>query len=1243
MNTVPLSGTDTDITFFPDDTIDTVRQLVALNLRSHPDRLFIEAKTKLPADYYASDPRNWTDLFLRLSFDGQVIKSDMMRIYLEQTRPGSGVDYRDVTRDDWERHPEDLQKLYNPDHDFDEWRILGVDNGFVMPLPPQDMSDLKATRIPVPQRLSLYETFHKYPVVEFRATELGADASELVKLNYAPFLTAETPANLEGFRNQIEGSQNQLRALLNLDVPSHTEVSILRAKWFIPWVSTRFSAPHTRFEQIFYGMTVNETTPYIGYFTGKDEAMRHKFYVKDPKKKDTFLDTTVWKSWLSSTQPQRRLPTLLLYRGGKDRNSFDRIAVTSKDVTISTFRSKDNHESLETLRKHMQTWLGTLDALLPFVRTGDLEESRWELGDLTAYATYKQDVREFDLLRFGCIQTIFGIQGNTFRLLRAEHGATDMTPQDLQAYQILSDDDVVPGTRLLEDEMNISEDAAAQLFQRFQDLQDEQFNFEKDIRGYPIIRFGGKDVTITFVSDLTRVLQYVDVLRYIITPGVDGEDLNRVCPRRMEEVAPAAVVPQQVPEPMGEVDEEFEAAFGDIEGGQRKVKVEDKKTGTYNYFNDRLQKFNPELFDKTLYPKKCDKPRQVLVLTPSETETIRAEKGDAYTFEDIPVNEKMVLENPEGTAYCPPFWCMRDEIPLRKDQLVDNACPVCDGKVRTSDSENPAEFTVISRDADAKYPKMMSVDDKKFPCCYKKPGAVSKVLAIASTDDTYVLSTPTLPELRMGYVTDSTIETLGVKTNYADSVNNGRLVSGKKDVFRIGIGRPSKTLPLILKGAAVKDPKDAPEKVKLCSFYRSWSIMGPGATIEEKTINGIQNAYEQGTMEMLDELEYVTTFLQASVMRFDTRENKLICGFWSDVIDPSTRAILLLDNDLLGMVTRRKEKRGPKFDYEANLYKLPFTKERLAALQIKYRKACASNIPTFDDAVLELNASGNAAYEIIQDPFGRAQAVIVPGKIILPFKPITREPIAGVSIRSGYSDVKDEELPTGDDVRTFLQGTTHPGFKVIKALQNIDGKSVELLLVSGFRIPIQPEDGDANQPSHEILETIRRKTEETLVKGEPNKDDVKEARDIMYRSEIFEFLLYTLSRDVQETKYEDLRDAISNRSRGLKKKLREWLHAEAHWDESMTPVEFVNKIRTPCGQLTNKDSCNSSSLCGWTKNTCKVRVKPIVGKDEILNRITKTLLENDKQRALVLDERLSPFFSTVLYLELPNELITSDV
>jgi hypothetical protein len=134
-----------------------------------------------------------------------------------------------------------------------------------------------------------------------------------------------------------------------------------------------------------------------------------------------------------------------------------------------------------------------------------------------------------------------------------------------------------------------------------------------------------------------------------------------------------------------------------------------------------------------------------------------------------------------------------------------------------------------------------------------------------------------------------------------------------------------------------------------------------------------------------------------------------------------------------------------------------------------------------------------------------------------------------------------------------------------------------------------------------------------------------------------------LSKDIQTDDWEDLRRIIESRGGKLYKALEKWLGDSAYGDATQSPVEFVNKVRKPCGQYTNKDSCNSSSLCGWHRNTCKIRVKPIVEKEDILKRMTTTLRDNDKQRSLVLDDALSPFFSTILYLEMPHELITTVV
>jgi hypothetical protein len=132
--------------------------------------------------------------------------------------------------------------------------------------------------------------------------------------------------------------------------------------------------------------------------------------------------------------------------------------------------------------------------------------------------------------------------------------------------------------------------------------------------------------------------------------------------------------------------------------------------------------------------------------------------------------------------------------------------------------------------------------------------------------------------------------------------------------------------------------------------------------------------------------------------------------------------------------------------------------------------------------------------------------------------------------------------------------------------------------------------------------------------------------------------MFSLSKDVQED--DDLRSMIETKSANLYKALGKWFKEKAYEDTTKSPIDFINKVRTPCGQFT-KDTCKRSSLCGWSKHTCRIRVKPILDKTSLLTRLVKTLRNNDKQRALVLDERLSPFFSTVLYMEMPHELYKS--
>ena len=1273
MKTVPVSGTIQPVSFYEDDTIDTVRQVIALHVNSHPDRLFLEVKASLPKEYYATNPLHWTNLFLRLSLDGKRISQDRMKIYLEQTRVGTGVSARDITKEEWEDHPEDLRPLFDPDTDFEEWRILGVDevHSFVLPLPPRDIPDVPAASRPIPQTQSLYETLHPYDVTELRATPVTSGTTPLILLNYFPRMKPDTPNTIETLRASIQSSQTQLKRLLELDTPKHETVSIVRAKWYIPLVSTEITAPRTRFEQIFYGMTVSPETPYIGYFTAKTETMRSKFYCRDPKQKVPLLDVSMFKGWLNNTQPQRRLPTLLLYRG-TSRASFDRIAITNRDITVDIRRDKDSKESLDELKQNALEWMKTLDALTPFLTLSDIDISRWELGDLSVVASYAKDIREFDMLRFPCLQSLFGFQNDTFRLLRAEHTTDDVSPRELQALQILNQDYAVQTPDYLAEQLDIPLDEANELFTTV--LQrSEEINLEKSLRAYPTVKFSNKEVIIKFVTNLERTLQYANILRHVLTS--DSELVDSVCPRRMERVVPKVAIPQQEIQMEGEIsaDDDFNALMGfgaDDEAPvpvkeeetqapvkSKKIRVQSRAQGTYNVFNNRLQKFDPATFDKSIYPSKCDKPKQAIVLTAQDKSRV----GPDYDFSGLPTNETLDLKDPDGTVICPPYWCIRDELPLREDQLVSKEdgqlhCPVCDGKVRTTDDLDTLEYTVIKRDTGAKYPDyiktLSTINKRKIPCCFQTPRPMSEVLA-PKEEATYVLDalSTNVPGLRFAYLSSELVERLGLTTNYAKTVKKGRLGSGESDIFRIGVGRPSKTLPILLNDKTpILRPREARENVLQCSFFRTWKDRKEGDTQIDRIISSIDNAYQRGDLGMLEELEYVTTFLKCEVIRVDMELGQVTCGFWSDSGGATSRTIALLGNTVLAQVTRVKEKKAYKSEFLTDLRKSVF-KETLPILRDRHARACAVNTPVLSDAIAELQLKNIAQYEVILDPFKRIQSVFVPKRILLPIQPSNTQADQGVPVREGYADIQPDELPSGDDVRAFLSDTKHAKFKVQASLQDVAGKVVEIELTSGFRVPIVPEEPESTNTPKEVIETVSRFSEKMLVDGEPNKEDIRLAQEITYSSEIYEFLMFSLSKDIEtgpdgsilDPTYEVLRNSIVNRGAALYKELGKWFKAEAYEDSTKSPVEFVSKVRTPCGQFTDKDKCNKSNLCGWHKNTCKIRVKPIVEKEDVLKRITKTLRDNDKQRSLVLDGRLSPFFSTVLYLEMPNELITTSI
>jgi hypothetical protein len=1268
MKTVPIAGTGSSVSFFEDDTLETVRQQIATTLNTHPDRLFLEIEVQLPEEYY-EDAHHWDGLFLRMSLDGVRLDLSLFKEYLERKRPGTGVKESMWSREDWNSKPDSLKDLYSPGAGFSEWRVFGLtgDHSFILPLPPRDLA-VPSTRIPIANLQLLFETLYTdvsqdgLPGSAFRVTEITPESSQLVKRVYFPLFRDDTPNRLtDSAIRSLRSTSDQLTKLMALEVVDPKQVSILRAKWYIPLSGTEFTAPRARFEQIFYGLTLSKKTPYIGFFTSKQEKTRHKFFVVNPEEKTPSLDLPMWKSWTSTTLPQRRLPTLLLYRG-TSRTSFDRIAVTPKDIQFTIVRGKNSPGTISEIQLALYDWFNSMDALTPFVDSADLAISRWSLQDLSILGTYSKEITEFDMRRFPCIQSLFSYQDETFRLLRADRQVENFTPLEVQAFQALQDTDT-PGISTLT-EIGMTPEDADTLFTKFANLGDD-LDLERVLKGFPTIRFSNKEVILSAITTVDRAMKYASILRHVLTS--EDEAVNAVCPRRVETVEATAVVPQQVAVYSGEfqVDDDFladlglsepapepvEAAPSETPSQKKRVRITDKNRSTYNYFNKRLQEFDPETFDSTLYPGKCDKNKQVVVLTPEDEARIEPEFNPRNYGKILPEKKQkrdssliLEMDNPAGIATCPQYWCVKDQIPLRETQLVNGACPKCGGKVRSGKDEDMTEFSVIKRDQDSVFPGYIrSIKDKQIPCCYKEERSEVLVPKDDKTDDSYILSSARTPAMRMGYISETLASSLKIPIQYEKSIKKSRLDSGKSDFFRVGLGRPSKTLPFFLKDAnAVPDPKDAAKSVLLCSFARTWTEMGEGETQLERIVSGVQTAYSEGRLSLMDEVEYVTSVIGCKVIRINTITQSVSCGFWTERLAPQDRTIILIDQDILAHVVRSSEKaKGfAKYAYTVNVRETVFPKSMLSLVTTLHAQACASDRPRFSDAENEVRSKGRT-YEVILDPFHRVQALFIPKVVVLPVQPSAYETLPGVHVRSGYADIQPNELPTRETLRSFLDKTTHKGFKWVEDLKDSEGRVVESLLASEFRAPFQPEAAGPGE-AREVLYTMAHHKEKDLIEGSPNTEDQQLADSISYAAEVFDFLMFSLSKDIQKEEYVNLREEIASRSKNLYKQLDQWLKKEAHWDATQGPRAFVNKVRTPCGQFEEKDACASSSLCGWKAGQCKIKVDSSVDRAQVLRRMTKTLAENEKQRALVLDDRMFPFFSTVLYMEMPHELITTN-
>lgn len=1283
-----------NVSFFDDDSVDIVRQKIGAAADIHPDRLLILIGLKLPSDYYSKDPRHWEALYERLSYNGDPIEQEIFSEYqLHYRTPNTAIPYQAYDRTTWMSQPEALSPLFKPT-EFIEYRIFGVEEtqSYILSLSNlsnTSVSKIPAVRIPIPENTKLFESFYK-PEQFIRFLVLPyTDAADSNASIYYPLLRTGTPSRLtEEAIRLLQKNSKMLSDLLTLETPEPKEVTIVKTRFYIPWVDTDFgSAVRTRFEQIFYGLTVSKETPCVTLFTSKDQISRHKFYTENPKTKKPFLDMGIWGAWWS-VKPARNIPSLILFRG-KTKQHYDRITITPTDMVVSTYRPEGNTETIEHLYRQVSDWVGSLDAVKPFLEESDLDPSRWELQDMSILAKYSQKLEDFDLLRFNCISSIFDISDKTksqFSILRTDHSNNGLSALDVKILQMMRDGTVTPET--VSTELSIPIQNARNLIQQIESrLSDDPRLGEKAFRGYPTLRVGPEHIIISSVSNLERSLQYSNILRFILS-NPKSDALDSVCPKRAEKVtAETTVVPTEELEVDAALAEEYGDLFGYLEGAEdepereepteevvvQRISTEQKQGTTYNYFKNRLQQFDPVTFDPvgSQYAKKCEQQHQPIVLSDADLKRL---SGTPYDVQDGKYTEEQLLEteNPDGTFMCPEYWCMKDQIPLQESQLDKSEgyirCPVCHGKLQTRSTDNPREYPLIKREIGFVYPGFKDYksprNGRQMPCCFKKPRA--KTADKKQDDKYYVLNEDKSIDVeRIAFLPKPVIESLQLNESYElfSSGTVRRLMSPNKGYFRAGLGHSSETLPAYL-GIKTKipAPREAIATVLKCSFIHTWKRLGDKhlTHIENeirklpehscdfvivglaKIISGIDEAFHKKELSAIEELEYSALALNCDVFRVYLESGTLGCMFYAPMVRPRSRGIVALQHDDEIDILAYTERKSRGFEFRTNIFESPFKRETYVQLEKVRNQACKSKTPSYNEAltviphVMSLVEAED--YEIILDPFGRGQAFYIPSKVILPFH---STPIPNVlqTKLSGYKDIPDEKLPERGEMIRILEDVskTVPGYAFKEDLHNSKGQRVELLLATGLRIPVRPTEGKSRDPL-EVVETVRGLSESKLVFGEESEEIKETAREISYSAEVYEFLLFQLTKDI-ETDYKELADALRSvnpKVSDVEPLLRSWFTETTMFVEMKEPKQFLSKIRKPCG-----DTCDGE-LCGWDGKVCKVKINASLQKERLFHRLLTTLTENSKIRSMILDGRTTPFFSTILYIELPHEVIMTD-
>jgi hypothetical protein len=451
---------------------------------------------------------------------------------------------------------------------------------------------------------------------------------------------------------------------------------------------------------------------------------------------------------------------------------------------------------------------------------------------------------------------------------------------------------------------------------------------------------------------------------------------------------------------------------------------------------------------------------------------------------------------------------------------------MCNGKVKQKLNQNPNEFTVIKRDKTFQYPKYTKykspTNGQLMPCCYRTPESTTKKEPIE--DKYYILgeTKSSIPAMRLSFINKEILNGLAIEETYETLKSQTRIQTPMAGYFRVGIGRPSETLPKLLNlKIKIPRPRENIQLVLKCSFFNTWAHLSEEGyeDIEEEVesealarrIAGIDYAFEHEQLSLIQELEYTALALQCEVFRVLSDSKSLDCFFPVRMSASRRRGIIVLQDGNLFNVVSFIRRSGNSLNYTSNIYEPPFKKRTYEQVEMLRNISCNTSVPSYDKAlncIQEIMVKIDAEeYSIVLDPYIRGQALYIPGKLILPFQ-ATPLPTNDTPKINGFENIK--QLPRHEDVLKYLEIAQKysNGYAWADDMYNSNGERVEVRLKSGLRIPVVPEKiaGEIT----EVIESVNTTGERKMTFGENDTSLKTIYRDISYASEIFEFLLFEL-------------------------------------------------------------------------------------------------------------------------------------